>query len=138
MAIQRLYRSRASDNYMLVVFSRNVSIYNTNMKCGLKPLFFSLLFLILSTARDVECCINYIRHTVLNYYLYMLNFVFCQCSRACGGGIQTRTIFCVDKLSGETVSNSHCMIIHKPNAIDRCDTQSCSEWETSDWSTVSL
>ncbi|OWF52704.1 A disintegrin and metalloproteinase with thrombospondin motifs 12 [Mizuhopecten yessoensis] len=61
-----------------------------------------------------------------------------ECSRMCGAGIQTRTIFCVDKASGETVANSRCEIRHKPNAIDRCNVHACSEWESSgDWSSCS-
>ncbi|XP_060070698.1 A disintegrin and metalloproteinase with thrombospondin motifs 7-like [Ylistrum balloti] len=60
-----------------------------------------------------------------------------ECSRMCGAGIQTRTIYCVDKASGETVAKSQCEIRHKPNAIDRCNVHACSEWEGGDWSACS-
>ncbi|XP_069137146.1 A disintegrin and metalloproteinase with thrombospondin motifs 6-like [Argopecten irradians] len=60
-----------------------------------------------------------------------------ECSRMCGAGIQTRTIYCVDKSSGEAVDNSQCEIRHKPNAIDRCNVHSCSEWVSGEWSSCS-
>ena len=61
----------------------------------------------------------------------MYNF---QCSRLCNGGVKTRSVDCVGP--NENIDASKCLIISKPNAIERCNTNECAEWRTSKWTQV--
>jgi len=68
--------------------------------------------------------------------VFFLRFAL-QCSRLCDGGIQTKSVSCVDSKTEEIVPDQQCDIISKPNAIDRCNTHACINWETSPWTKVS-
>ncbi|MEI6711889.1 MAG: thrombospondin type-1 domain-containing protein, partial [bacterium] len=57
------------------------------------------------------------------------------CSSTCGGGTQTRTVWCVDNL-GYTVNNWQCTGT-MPSTSQSCNTQPCASysWVTGTWGT---
>ncbi|KAK3096440.1 hypothetical protein FSP39_000163 [Pinctada imbricata] len=61
-----------------------------------------------------------------------------ECSRHCGGGVQTRTVVCVNSKSGTETTTTDCNILTKPNAIQTCNPETCTDWEISDWSPCSV
>uniref|UniRef100_A0A8C4TQW6 ADAM metallopeptidase with thrombospondin type 1 motif, 10 n=1 Tax=Erpetoichthys calabaricus TaxID=27687 RepID=A0A8C4TQW6_ERPCA len=60
-----------------------------------------------------------------------------ECSRSCNGGLQTRTILCVRKISAteeKTLDNKACSA-PRPAVTEACNNQSCPpEWFALDWS----
>ena len=65
-----------------------------------------------------------------------------QCTRSCGGGIRYRTVHCWRMIIpglDSSVSNSLCNETESPPATEQCAEEPCGpQWETSDWSEVSL
>lgn len=62
-----------------------------------------------------------------------------ECGKTCDGGIRTRTVVCVRKMSPaeeETLEDVHCLT-HRPIEQEACNNQSCPpKWVTLDWSEV--
>ena len=62
-----------------------------------------------------------------------------QCSRACGGGLRTRTVTCVDG-EGNSVLDSECSAA-KPATQETCNSQACTgqfSWNVGPWSQCSM
>lgn len=62
-----------------------------------------------------------------------------ECGKTCDGGIRTRTVLCIRKISPaeeETLEDVHCLT-HRPIEQESCNNQSCPpKWVTLDWSEV--
>uniref|UniRef100_A0A3Q3W4D5 Uncharacterized protein n=1 Tax=Mola mola TaxID=94237 RepID=A0A3Q3W4D5_MOLML len=60
-----------------------------------------------------------------------------ECGKTCDGGIRTRTVLCIRKISPaeeETLEDTHCLT-HRPIEQESCNNQSCPpKWVTLDWS----
>ncbi|XP_076875243.1 A disintegrin and metalloproteinase with thrombospondin motifs 6 [Brachyhypopomus gauderio] len=60
-----------------------------------------------------------------------------ECSRTCDGGVRTRIVLCIRKISPaeeENLEDSHCLT-HRPIERESCNNQSCPpQWVTLDWS----
>ncbi len=57
------------------------------------------------------------------------------CNKPCGGGLQTRSISCID-ISGAPVPDNNCTV-PKPNGVMDCNLFACTtlpHWNVSDWS----
>ncbi|XP_054277848.1 thrombospondin type-1 domain-containing protein 4-like [Macrosteles quadrilineatus] len=65
---------------------------------------------------------------------------FTECSRSCGGGIQTAVIACVREHNQLTVSDRRCTAFEKPPPqIVRCNLKPCiAEWVGGEWSECSV
>jgi hypothetical protein len=61
-----------------------------------------------------------------------------KCSVACGDGVKSRKVICVDKV-GNIVADNLCDISTKPtNVYDKCNNGPCNEWIVGDWSKCSV
>ncbi|MDE2020289.1 MAG: thrombospondin type-1 domain-containing protein [Patescibacteria group bacterium] len=63
---------------------------------------------------------------------------YSSCSVSCGGGTQTRNVWCQDS-NGNTVSNSYCSGT-APTSIQTCNTQPCItySWQAGAWGSCSV
>lgn len=52
------------------------------------------------------------------------------CSKSCGGGTQRRQVVCVDNLDSKSRA---CNPQLRPPETQRCNTEECPKWVTSDW-----
>jgi predicted outer membrane repeat protein len=61
------------------------------------------------------------------------------CSATCGGGTQSRTVYCLD-CDGNVTSDGFCANTPKPATQQVCNTQSCcdADWVVGDWSACSV
>lgn len=64
------------------------------------------------------------------------------CSATCGGGTQTRSVYCVafdGQSSQGVVDNAECMAFaQQPRSSQPCNMRQCATWSTGPWSEVSL
>ena len=58
------------------------------------------------------------------------------CTAACGGGVQTRSVTCVDS-TGAQLDSSRCVASSMPTTQQTCGTGACT-WQQGDWSECSL
>ncbi|VDK88750.1 unnamed protein product, partial [Litomosoides sigmodontis] len=69
-----------------------------------------------------------------------------ECTVSCGGGHQTRTVFCAEgsndtsdtDLEKRKVDDQYCWQTHRPEASRRCGRKSCPKWERGDWTSCSV
>lgn len=54
----------------------------------------------------------------------MLKLLF-QCAVSCGGGVQQRTVKCMNTETNETEEDSMCMDKAKPTKYQKCNMQEC-------------
>ena len=56
------------------------------------------------------------------------------CSLSCGGGIQTRTVQCLDQSTNTVVASTNC-VQAQPAGVQSCNTQTCTtqKWGTGPW-----
>lgn len=63
------------------------------------------------------------------------------CSATCGGGTQTRSVYCVafdGQSSQGVVDNAECMAFaQQPRSSQPCNMRQCATWSTGPWSEVS-
>ncbi|NWV00760.1 PPN protein, partial [Upupa epops] len=63
------------------------------------------------------------------------------CSATCGGGTQTRSVYCVafdGQSSQEVVDNAECMVFaQQPRSSQPCNVRPCATWSTGPWSECS-
>lgn len=67
-----------------------------------------------------------------------LYILYPQCSQKCGGGVRTRTVDCVDRISGAGEEDAQCDINTKPPDIEDCNNQQCLEWTALEWGEVRI
>ena len=70
-------------------------------------------------------------------YLIVKQVFFFQCSKSCGGGVQSRKAWCVDYLLNK-LPNKQCNITKRGPLRRSCNEIGCPQWETSEWSMVSM
>ncbi|XP_071038355.1 papilin-like [Parasteatoda tepidariorum] len=62
---------------------------------------------------------------------------FGECSQSCGGGVQNRSVSCINS-TGNVVEDNLCDPTLKPSTNDSCNTQPCpNSWYEGDWSPCS-
>lgn len=67
-----------------------------------------------------------------------VNSSWSDCSVKCGGGIQTRSVQCMNTVVGIAVSTANC-VLTQPSGVQSCNTQTCSvyHWNSDVWSACS-
>ncbi|XP_019352082.1 papilin isoform X12 [Alligator mississippiensis] len=64
------------------------------------------------------------------------------CSATCGGGLQTRSIYCTshdERSFEEVVDDGECAALtQRPRAIQSCSVRQCATWSTGPWSECSM
>ncbi|XP_019374659.1 PREDICTED: papilin isoform X10 [Gavialis gangeticus] len=64
------------------------------------------------------------------------------CSATCGGGLQTRSIYCTshdERSFEEVVDDGECAALtQRPRAMQSCSVQQCAAWSTGPWSECSM
>ncbi|NP_001018400.1 papilin b, proteoglycan-like sulfated glycoprotein precursor [Danio rerio] len=65
----------------------------------------------------------------LDTYRYTYS-AYSECSRLCGGGVQSRTVYCVHERTSAMVDESHCIAkgLRKPTAQVACNEHACAEY----------
>jgi len=55
---------------------------------------------------------------------------YSECSRHCGGGVQTRTVYCINERTSAMVDESHCISqgLRKPISQVACNQHLCAEY----------
>ncbi|VDN50351.1 unnamed protein product, partial [Dracunculus medinensis] len=68
-----------------------------------------------------------------------------ECSVTCGGGFQSRAIYCVESHNDQkgfnenlNVAEKYCWQKQRPTAERKCGTSQCPQWEKGDWSQCSV
>ncbi len=68
--------------------------------------------------------------------MYIIVYIL-QCSKLCGGGEQWRRVVCMHRDDLAEVNDLFCEgSSSKPERRQTCNTQTCLEWDTSQWSQV--
>lgn len=80
----------------------------------------------------------------VNYVDYIVNLfaidscIYFQCSKACNGGIQSRTMFCTSHYRGQIINDRYCEHLPKESLERTCNTHECPKWQFGDESAVSI
>lgn len=55
---------------------------------------------------------------------------YSECTLHCGGGVQTRTVYCINERTSATVDESHCIAqgLRKPTSQEACNQHPCVEY----------